>query len=140
MVSRHASAEREKRATITKAEGDRDAAVNLALAARRMAASPGAVQLRTLQTVDGLGPSASNTVVLAIPIEVLDAVRAIGEGGARLPAAIEAMGPLLAGLAAEAVPSTAPHEPAVAGHASPQDAVPVAAMQHLAPVMVRLHK
>jgi regulator of protease activity HflC (stomatin/prohibitin superfamily) len=72
MMSRQASAEREKRATITKAEGDKEAAINLALAAKTMAASPGAMQLRTLQTIDGLGPTASNTVVLAIPIEVLE--------------------------------------------------------------------
>ncbi|MFH1799987.1 MAG: slipin family protein [Candidatus Omnitrophota bacterium] len=72
MMSRQASAEREKRATITKAEGDRDAAANLALAARTMAESPGAMQLRTLQTVDGLGPTASNTVVLAVPINIMD--------------------------------------------------------------------
>ena len=72
MMSRQASAEREKRATITKAEGDKEAAVNLALAAKTMAESPGAMQLRTLQTIDGLGPTASNTVVLAVPIEVLE--------------------------------------------------------------------
>ena len=67
MMSRQASAEREKRANITKAEGDKDAAVNLAAAARTMTDSPGAMHLRTLQTIDGLGPSASNTVVLAAP-------------------------------------------------------------------------
>jgi regulator of protease activity HflC (stomatin/prohibitin superfamily) len=72
MMSRQASAEREKRANITKAEGDRDAAVNLAQAARTMRESPGAMQLRTLQTIDGLGPTASNTVVLAIPVEVMN--------------------------------------------------------------------
>lgn len=72
MMSRQASAEREKRATITKAEGDRDAAANLALAAKTMAESPGAMQLRTLQTIDGLGPTASNTVVLAVPINIMD--------------------------------------------------------------------
>ena len=72
MMSRQASAEREKRANITKAEGDRDAAVNLAQAAQTMRESPGAMQLRTLQTLDGLGPTASNTVVLAIPIEVMN--------------------------------------------------------------------
>jgi regulator of protease activity HflC (stomatin/prohibitin superfamily) len=76
MMSRQASAEREKRATITKAEGDRDAAVNLALAAKTMAESPGAMQLRTLQTIDGLGPTASNTVVLAVPIDVLESLSA----------------------------------------------------------------
>jgi regulator of protease activity HflC (stomatin/prohibitin superfamily) len=71
IMSRQAGAEREKRATITKAEGDRLAAENLAAAAATMLASPGAMQLRTLQTIDGLGPTASNTVVLAVPVEVL---------------------------------------------------------------------
>jgi regulator of protease activity HflC (stomatin/prohibitin superfamily) len=75
MISRQAAAEREKRATITKAEGDKLAADNLAAAAATMSASPGAMQLRTLQTIDGLGPTASNTVVLAVPIEVMDLVR-----------------------------------------------------------------
>ena len=37
-----------------------------------MAESPGAMQLRTLQTIDGLGASASNTVVLAVPVELMD--------------------------------------------------------------------
>jgi len=75
MMSRQASAEREKRATITKAEGDKMAAMNLAAAAKTMAESPGAMQLRTLQTIDGLGPTASNTVVLAVPVELYDLVR-----------------------------------------------------------------
>jgi regulator of protease activity HflC (stomatin/prohibitin superfamily) len=75
IMSRQAAAEREKRATITKAEGDRLAAENLAAAATTMAASPGAMQLRTLQTIDGLGPSASNTVVLAVPIEIMELVK-----------------------------------------------------------------
>ena len=74
MMSRQASAEREKQATITKAEGDKEAAINLSLAARTMAESPGAMQLRTLQTIDGLGPTASNTVVLAVPIDVLESL------------------------------------------------------------------
>jgi regulator of protease activity HflC (stomatin/prohibitin superfamily) len=77
MMSRQASAEREKRATITKAEGDREAAVNLAQAAETMAQSPGAMQLRTLQTIDGLGPTASNTVVLAVPVEMFEAIAAL---------------------------------------------------------------
>jgi len=77
MMSRQASAEREKRATITKAEGDKEASLNLALAAKTMAESPGAMQLRTLQTIDGLGPTASNTVVLGVPVEILEAVVAL---------------------------------------------------------------
>lgn len=76
MMSRQASAEREKRATITKAEGDRDASINLAHAARTMAESPGAMQLRTLQTIDGLGPTASNTVVIPLPVEFFQTMQA----------------------------------------------------------------
>ena len=63
---------------LTKAEGDRDAAVNLAQAAQTMRGSPGAMQLRTLQTIDGLGPTASNTVVLAIPVEVMNVLAETG--------------------------------------------------------------
>jgi len=79
MMSRQASAEREKRATITKAEGDKLAAFNLAEAARTMHESPGAMQLRTLQTIDGLGPTASNTVVLAVPVELMELVNRFGK-------------------------------------------------------------
>jgi regulator of protease activity HflC (stomatin/prohibitin superfamily) len=78
IMSRQAGAEREKRATITKAEGDRLAAENLAAAAATMLGSPGAMQLRTLQTLDGLGPTASNTVVLAVPVEVLQLAQRLG--------------------------------------------------------------
>ena len=79
MMARQASAEREKRATIIKAEGDKEAAINLAAAAHTMAESPGAMQLRTLQTIDGLGPTASNTVVLAVPINIMEAVDQLGQ-------------------------------------------------------------
>ncbi len=77
MMSRQASAEREKRATITKAEGDKLAAFNLAEAAHTMHESPGAMQLRTLQTIDGLGPTASNTVILAVPVEIMELAKAL---------------------------------------------------------------
>ena len=77
MMSRQASAEREKRATITKAEGDKMAAFNLAEAAKTMATSVGAMQLRTLQTIDGLGPTASNTVILAVPMELMELARSL---------------------------------------------------------------
>ena len=56
--------------------GRPEAASNLAAAARTMAESPGAMQLRTLQSIDGLGPSASNTVVLAVPVEMFEGLNA----------------------------------------------------------------
>jgi len=79
MMSRQASAEREKRATITKAEGDKLAAENLTQAARTMSQMPGAMQLRCLQTIDGLGPTSSNTVVL-FPMEWIQGLRALADG------------------------------------------------------------
>lgn len=72
IMSRQAAAEREKRAVVIKSEGDKEAAKNLAAAAFVMAKSKGAMQLRTLQTLDGLGPTASNTVVMALPVEVME--------------------------------------------------------------------
>jgi hypothetical protein len=77
VMARQAAAEREKRANITKSEGDREAAENLAAAAGTMALSPGALQLRTLQTLDSLGTSSANTVVLAVPVDVMTAIQSI---------------------------------------------------------------
>ncbi len=76
VMSRQASAEREKRATITKSEGDRMAAINLAEAAKLMAENPIALELRTLQTIDGLATSPSNTVVL-FPMELTKVVQGL---------------------------------------------------------------
>lgn len=78
IMSRQASAEREKRANITKSEGDKAAAQNLADAAKIMAVTPGAMQLRTLQTIDGLGPTPSNTVIL-VPADLFQAVNEIAK-------------------------------------------------------------
>jgi regulator of protease activity HflC (stomatin/prohibitin superfamily) len=69
LMSRQAAAEREKRATVIKAEGDKIAAENLAKAAKIMSEQPGALQLRTLQTIDGLGPTPSNTVII-LPTDI----------------------------------------------------------------------
>lgn len=74
IMSRQASAEREKRATITKAEGDKIAAVNLAAAAAIMEQTPGAMKLRTLQTIDGLGAGPANTVVM-FPMELTESIK-----------------------------------------------------------------
>jgi regulator of protease activity HflC (stomatin/prohibitin superfamily) len=76
IMSRQASAEREKRATITKAEGDKIAATNLAAAAVIMEQTPGAMRLRTLQTIDSLGAGPANTVVM-FPMELTEGVENI---------------------------------------------------------------
>lgn len=74
VISKQAEAEREKRAVIIKAEGEVIAADNLAKAARTLSASPGALHLRTLNTLNDLSSDKSNTVVFAVPIEILRAL------------------------------------------------------------------
>lgn len=77
-ISKEAEAEREKRAVIIKAEGDKIAAENLALAAKKLASEPGAMHLRTLQTVNDLSSDQSNTTIWMLPIELMDAMKAMG--------------------------------------------------------------
>lgn len=84
VMSRQAAAEREKRATITKSEGDRLAAENLAAAADIMATNPIALELRALQTLDGLGSSPSNTVVL-FPMELAHTLQTLIPQGTLAP-------------------------------------------------------
>ncbi len=71
VIARVAEAEREKRAVITKAEGEVEASNNLAKAADNMSKNPVAVHLRTLETINDLSSDQSNTVVFALPIDVL---------------------------------------------------------------------
>ena len=68
-------AEREKAAVITKAEGEAMAAENLAKAAETMTSTPGALHLRTLSTLSDISADKSNTIVVALPIEVLEAIK-----------------------------------------------------------------
>ncbi len=78
-ISKEAEAEREKRAVIIKAEGDKVAADNLAEAAHKLNSVPGAMHLRTLQAVNDLSSDQSNTTIWMLPIEVLEAVKGIGD-------------------------------------------------------------
>lgn len=73
-IAKQAEAEREKRATIINSEGEVVASQNLAKAARTMAAAPGALHLRTLNSINDISSDQSNTVVFAVPIEVLKAI------------------------------------------------------------------
>lgn len=72
-IAKQAEAEREKRAVIIQAEGEVAAAENMTKAADILARSPGALHLRTLQTINDVSSDASNTLIFAIPIEVLRA-------------------------------------------------------------------
>ncbi len=71
VIARVAEAEREKRAVITKAEGEVEASNNLAKAADTMAQNPISVHLRTLETINDLSSDQSNTVIFALPLDIL---------------------------------------------------------------------
>ena len=79
VMAKVAEAEREKNAVIKKAEGEVEAAKNLAEAANMMGTTPGALHLRTLATLNDLSSDQSNTVVFAIPVEVLRALEGLGK-------------------------------------------------------------
>ena len=77
VLAKAAEAEREKAAVITKAKGEVEAAENLAKAANTMGNTPGALHLRTLATLNDLSSDQSNTVIFALPVEVLRALEGI---------------------------------------------------------------
>lgn len=78
-MAKEAEAEREKRAVIIKAQGEVAAAENMAKAATTLHTAPGALHLRTLQSVNDLSSDQSNTTVWMLPIEVLRAIEEVGD-------------------------------------------------------------
>lgn len=74
VLAKAAEAEREKTAIITKSRGEVEAANNLAHAASVMSTTPGALHLRTLSTINDVSSDQSNTIIFALPIEVLRAI------------------------------------------------------------------
>jgi regulator of protease activity HflC (stomatin/prohibitin superfamily) len=76
-MAKQAEAERERRATIINSEGEVVAAQNLAKAAGLMSSSPGALHLRTLNSINDISSDQSNTIVFAVPIEMLKAMEGL---------------------------------------------------------------
>lgn len=74
VLAKAAEAEREKAAVITKAVGEVEAANNLAKAASIISEVPGALHLRTLSTINDISSDQSNTIIFALPVEVLRAL------------------------------------------------------------------
>ncbi|OYT33554.1 MAG: hypothetical protein B6U87_03250 [Candidatus Aenigmarchaeota archaeon ex4484_52] len=73
VMAKQAEAEREKRAVIIKAEGEVIAAKNMTKAAEMLSTAPGALHLRTLQSINNISNDKSNTVIFAIPLEIIKA-------------------------------------------------------------------
>ena len=76
--AKEAEAEREKRAVIIKAKAELEASENLSKAAHLLATAPGALHLRTLQSINDLSSDQSNTTIWMVPIEGLEALKGIG--------------------------------------------------------------
>ena len=78
-MAKQAEAERERRSNIINAEGERAAAETLAEAARIISGTPGAINLRTLNTVERISTEPSQKTTILFPIELLEAVKTIGD-------------------------------------------------------------
>ena len=78
-MARQAEAERERRGKVIAAEGEYQAAERLSEAAGVISRESGALTLRTLQTLAEIATEHNSTLVLPIPIDVLEAVRRVGE-------------------------------------------------------------
>lgn len=76
-MARQAEAEREKRAAITLSTGEVVSSQNLAKAAQNLAGSPGALHLRTLQTVSDISSDPSNKIIVLTPLEVLEGFKSL---------------------------------------------------------------
>lgn len=73
-IGKQAEAEREKRAVIINSQGELAAAENISKAAEMLAKTPGALHLRTLQSINDMSSDQSNTVVYMVPVEALKAL------------------------------------------------------------------
>jgi regulator of protease activity HflC (stomatin/prohibitin superfamily) len=78
-MAKQAEAEREKRAVIINSEGEVIASANIAQAAATLSASPGALHLRTLNSINDISSDQSNTIVFAVPLEVLRALEGLNK-------------------------------------------------------------
>jgi regulator of protease activity HflC (stomatin/prohibitin superfamily) len=81
-MAKVAEAERERDASILKAEGEVVSAENLAKAGRLLAGAPGAMHIRTLNTLNDISSDESNTIVVALPIEILSGFAGSGAANA----------------------------------------------------------
>jgi len=70
-IARQAEAERERRAKVIHADGEKQAAAALLEAARMLAQQPEAMQLRYLQTMTQVAGDRGSTIVFPLPFDLL---------------------------------------------------------------------
>lgn len=78
-IGKEAEAERERRAVVIKSEGEVMAAENISKAAKMLSNSPGALHLRTLESINDISSDQSNTTVWMVPVEALKALEGLAE-------------------------------------------------------------
>ena len=76
VMAKQAEAERERRATIIRADGELKASENLNKAMKSLAES-GAITLRSLQTIENATNGPNNTIIMGIPMEILEAFKKV---------------------------------------------------------------
>lgn len=74
-MAKQAEAERERRANVINADGEKLASQTLADAARILSAAPGALNLRTLNTLERISTEPSQKTMMLFPVELIDALR-----------------------------------------------------------------
>jgi len=74
-MAKQAEAERDRRGRIISAQGEMQAALQLAEAAKTLQKSPGSLQLRLLGTLSEAAAEKANTIVVPIPLELLKALQ-----------------------------------------------------------------
>jgi regulator of protease activity HflC (stomatin/prohibitin superfamily) len=89
-MSRQAEAERERRSRIITADGEFQASKKLSEAAKEMADTPAALQLRLLQTMVEVAAEKNSTLVLPFPVEMLRYFEAVAKGAPAVPQADDA--------------------------------------------------
>jgi regulator of protease activity HflC (stomatin/prohibitin superfamily) len=82
-IARQAEAERERRAKVIHAEGEKQAAAALLEAARMLAQQPEAMQLRYLQTMTQVAGDRGSTIVFPLPVNLLGSLLGKDRGGER---------------------------------------------------------
>ena len=78
VMAKQAESERERRAIIIRAEGERSASTKLAEAANVLSGARGGLSLRTLQTIEKVNPGPSKAVIFALPLEIFEGLKALG--------------------------------------------------------------
>ncbi len=81
-IARQAEAERERRAKVIHAEGEKQAAQTLMEAAEMLSREPAAMQLRYLQTLTQVAGDKSSTLVFPVPVDLLGSLMGRGEKNA----------------------------------------------------------